>query len=61
MEPESKPLVQEREWTDDFGDHYEARAIGRDGLLYIQTVTKYPDGWHGMRGEAYNNVLRKAL
>ena len=59
--PEMAGWVAEREWSDEFGDHYEARAIGRDGKLYSQHVMRYRYGWGSERGEAYENVRRAAL
>jgi hypothetical protein len=58
--PEVAGRVVEREWSDEFGDHYEARAIGRDGKLYSQHVMRYRYGWGHERGEAYENVRRAA-
>lgn len=50
----------EREWTDDFGTHYEAKAIGRDGRLHSQAVFKSLSGWPPERARAAENVLRAA-
>jgi hypothetical protein len=38
--------LTEREWTDDFGTHYEARIARPDGRVFMQKVTRSPiSGW----------------
>lgn len=52
----------EREWTDQFGIHYEARIVRADGAIVSQVVTKVPGlGWPPERQQAAENVRRAAL
>lgn len=59
--PRPSELV-EREWTDKFGTHYEARIVCRDGTIVSQVVTKFPlTGWPRERREAAENVRKEAM
>ena len=53
----SDPEIIEREWTDEFGTHYEVR--GKCGKhIASQKVTRLPlTGWPKERGLAYGNVV----
>lgn len=37
--------IEEREWTDANGDHFEVRAQGRSGRIYSRKITRSALGW----------------
>jgi hypothetical protein len=50
----------EREWTDDLGTYYEARAVGRNGMIYKQVVLRSRFGGGPSRADVFENVRRAA-
>ena len=53
MTDEHKIVVREREWTDEFGTFYQAKAQASSGRIYEQTVARYPHwGWPAERETA---------
>ena len=52
----SRDGIKEREWTDKFGTQYEVRAVGRNGRIFSQVVTRTLCGWPPEREQAFGNV-----
>lgn len=51
----------EREWTDEFGTHYQAKIIRADGTIISQIVSRDRySGWPKEREKAAANVRRAA-